>query len=99
MKNDNLSDFLLWVFAFIVLIAGAALTSETVPGGLCVILAGALMLPSFSQWSESLLHVRVPLWARAGMFIVFLFIGTWFSGERMRSDLELPKKTQMEMYR
>ncbi len=99
MKHETFSDFFLWIFAFVFLIAGAALTSETVPGGMFVILGGSLLLPSFSQWSEKIVRVRFPFFVRVAGFIVFLLVGVWFSGERMRSDLELPMKTQIQMYR
>lgn len=99
MKHENLSDFLLWIFAFLFLIGGAALTSETAPGGLFIIFGGTLMLPSFSSWSENVFKVKIPLWVRVGAFAIFLLVGAWFSGEKMRSDLELPRSTQMGMYR
>lgn len=99
MKHDNLSDFFQWVFAFLVMIAGAALTAETAPGGFLVILAGALILPSFSEWTNQNLKVRFPLFVRVLFFIAFLLAGTWFSGARMQNDLKFEELPRIQTYR
>lgn len=81
------------------MIAGAALTAETAPGGFLVILAGSLMLPSFSHWTQKMLRFRFPLFLRVFFFVVLLLAGTWFSGSRMQSDLKAEEMPRLEIYR